>query len=148
MKIKTQVIIEADRETVWRVFDNPDNMTKWQPTLRSFTTIEGVQGQPGAVAELKYEENGREITLVERITERRDGYFMAGSYESDWGIAIIVNHFEDMPDGSTRWVGHWNYTFKGLFRFLAPFMRGSMRRRIDDDLQRFKLLVESLHGGN
>lgn len=143
MKLKAEIIIDADRDTVWQAFDNPDNMSKWQPTLKSFTHQSGQPGQPGAVSELVYEENGREIVMTERVSERRQPDFMAGSYESKWGTALIVNHFEKVGDKQTRWVSYWNQTFSGFLRLLTPFMRGSMRKRLDDDMQRFKFLVES-----
>jgi len=143
MKIDSEIVIDADRETVWAAFDNADNMTKWQPTLKSFTHKSGPKGEPGSVAELVYDENGREFVLVERMTEKRKPDFMAGTYESQWSTAIIVNHFESVDDGRTRWKFFANHRFRGIMRFLAIFMRGSICRRMEDDMQRFKLLVES-----
>lgn len=143
MKIRTEVVIDAGPKAVWQIFDNPDNMKKWQPTLKSFRTISGEQGQPGAISELIYDENGREVRMIEHVTERREPHFMAGTYASDWGKAIVVNQFEDLGDGRTRWVAWWNHTSRGFMRLLSPFMKRSMARRIDDDLQRFKLMVES-----
>jgi len=148
MKYNTEIVIDADPATVWAAFDNPDNMRRWQPTLKSFTQRSGEPGQPGAVAELVYDENGRNVVLTERITERRDPDFMAGSYESAWGTAVIVNHFEAMGENQTRWVSYWNHKFRGFFKLLVPFMKNSMCRRLDDDMQRFKLMVESDLSGN
>jgi uncharacterized protein YndB with AHSA1/START domain len=147
MKVQTQVLIDADRETVWRAFDNPDNMTRWQPTLKSVTHKSGDPGQPGALSELVYDENGRDVVMTERITERRDPDFLAGSYESNWGTTVIVNHFEKAGDGQTRWISYSRHSFKGVMRFLALFMRKSICKRLDDDMQRFKLLVESQVAG-
>ena len=143
MKVQTQVLIDADIETVWRAFDNPDNMARWQPTLKSFTHKSGKAGQPGAVSELLYDENGRDVLLTETITERREPDFLAGTYESKWGTTVIVNHFERIGEQQTRWVSYSRHSFRGIMRFLAIFMRGSMCKRADDDMQRFKLLVES-----
>ena len=143
MKIRTEVVIDADQKTVWRMFDNPDNLKKWQPTLKSVRTVSGEPGQPGAVSELVYEERGREIRMMEFLTERREPHFMAGTYASDHGKAIVVNQFEDVGDGRTRWTAWWNHTSRGLLRLLSPFMKRSMAKRLDDDLQRFKLMVET-----
>ena len=33
MKVKTDIIIDADPAAVWRVFDDDEHMSKWQPTL-------------------------------------------------------------------------------------------------------------------
>ena len=143
MKHKAEVLIDADRDTVWHFFDNPDNMTKWQPTLRSFRNVSGTPGQPDAVSELVYDENGREVVLTETITARRDPEFLGGTYESRWGTVVILNLFEQTEDGRTRWSSNSNHQFRGLMRFLSLFMAKSICGRIDSDMQRFKLLVET-----
>lgn len=143
MKFRHEIIIDADLETVWAAFDNPANMKAWQPTLESFTRKSGEDGQPGAVAELVYDENGRKVRLLETITERREPHFMAGTYESDAGNALIVNHFEAAGDGRTRWTMYGNHTFKGVFRVLGLFVAGSIRRRNETMMNNFKLLAET-----
>lgn len=144
MKVQTSITINADRETVWREFDNPDNMPKWQPSLKSFTHKSGTAGEPGAVAELVYDENGRELVMRETMTEKRKPDFMAGNYETDWGKAIIVNHFEALGDNSTQWIVYANHQFKGMMKLMAIFIKKSICTRTEDDMQRFKLLVESM----
>jgi cyclopropane fatty-acyl-phospholipid synthase-like methyltransferase len=37
MKIRIDIIIDADRETVWRSFDNPEDMSMWQPMIETVT---------------------------------------------------------------------------------------------------------------
>ncbi len=143
MKFRHEIIIDADQKTVWATFDNPANMKAWQPTLESFTRKSGEDGQPGAVAELVYEEDGRKVTLIETITERREPHFMAGAYESDAGNALIVNHFEGAGDGRTRWTMYGNHTFKGIFRLLGLFVAGSIRKRNEAIMNNFKLLAET-----
>ena len=143
MKFRHEIIIDADLEKVWATFDNPANMKAWQPTLESFTRKSGEDGQPGAVAELVYNESGRKVTLVETVTERREPHFMAGTYESDAGNALIVNHFEDSGDGRTRWTMYGNHTFRGIFRLLGLFVAGSIRKRNETMMNNFKLLAET-----
>ncbi len=143
MKHKTEVLIDADRATVWRMFDNPHNMTKWQPTLKSFTHKSGTPGQPDAVSELVYDENGRDVVMTETITARREPDFLGGTYETKWGTVIIFNHFEDTGDSKTRWVSNVNYIFKGFMKIMALFMRKSIFSRNDTNMNHFKLLVET-----
>lgn len=143
LKLRNEITIEADRETVWRTFDDPDYMTAWQPTLKSFTHKEGPRGEPGQVAELVYDENGREVVLTERLTEKREPDFMAGIYESDWGFATIVNHFDVIGEDRTRWTMYANHDFKGVAGFLSFLFRRSINARTEDWMQRFKLLVET-----
>lgn len=147
MKHKTEILIDADRAIVWRMFDDPDNMTKWQPTLRAFAHKAGAPGQPDAVSELIYDENGRQVVMIETITARREPDFLGGTYESNWGTVIIFNHFEATDDGKTRWTSNMNYQFKGVMKIMAFFMRKSICNRSDRDMNRFKLLVETAVAG-
>ena len=143
MKTRFEVIIDADRDTVWQAFDNAYNLRKWQPTLKSFRHKSGPPGEPGSVSELIYNDNGREVIMVETLTEKRRPDFMAGVYESQWGNAVIVNYFESIDDKKTRWVGHANHTFKGFMKLMTFFIRKKICERTEADMQRFKLLVES-----
>ena len=95
------------------MYENPDNMTRWQSAFPL------------------------------QVTERREPDFVAGTYSSKRGTAIVVNHFEELPDGTTKWAAYWNYTLNGFSRFLAPFIHKSMAGEVEDDLNRFKLFVES-----
>lgn len=147
MKHKTDILIDADLATVWRMFDDPDNMAKWQPTLKSFTHRSGMPGQPDAVSELVYDENGREVVMTETITARRDESFLGGTYKSDWGTVVVFNLFEETDDGTTRWTSNLNYSFKGFMKIMALFMHRSIRNRSDRDMNRFKLLVETEAAG-
>jgi len=143
MKFRNEIVIDADQQSVWAAFDNRDNMKAWQPTLESFTRKSGEDNQPGSVAELVYDENGRKLRLVETITERRAPHFIAGTYESDGGNALIVNHFEAVGDDRTRWIMYGNHSFKGIFRYLGIFYAGSVRRRNEDLMHNFKLFTET-----
>ena len=143
MKLKFETIIDASRDRVWAAFDNPDNMKKWQPTLESFTPVSGIPGQPDAVSELVYSENGRRVVMTETITERRKPDLMAGVYDTDCGKTLIVNHFEIVDENTTRWLSWCNFTFTGFMRFMSLFLAGSIRKRTEADMGRFKLLVET-----
>ena len=45
MKVKAEITIDADRESVWRAFDDPDTLSKWHSAL---TVTE--RGKPGFIA--------------------------------------------------------------------------------------------------
>ncbi|MFQ6003872.1 MAG: SRPBCC family protein [Woeseia sp.] len=148
MKMKCEQIIQASPEFVWAMFDNPDNLKRWQPTLASYDHKSGNPGQPGAVSELVYDENGREVTMTETVTERREPHFLAGIYDNAWAKSIIVNHFEAIDENTTRFVSYSNMRFKGFMRIMSLFVAKAIRARVEADLNRFKLLVESEAAGN
>ncbi len=147
MKMKFETEINAGRELVWAIFNSPDKLSRWQPTLESFTHLAGDPGQPGAVSELVYNENGKKVTMTETVTERRKPHFMAGTYDNDWATSLIVNHFEEIDDNTTRFISYSNMNFKGIMKILSLFVARSIRARVEADLSRFKLLVETEAAG-
>ena len=70
MKYRCEVIINLPRERVVELFDNPDNMSQWQPGLQSFEHLSGEPGQPGTKSKLVYDMNGRRVEMVEIKTDR------------------------------------------------------------------------------
>lgn len=143
MKIRFELIIDADRDTVWDAFHNADNISRWQPTLKSFTHKSGAPGEIGAVSELIYAESDGDMIMTETITEIRRPDFIASIYEAKWSKSIVVNHFETLGNNQTLWVNHARHEFRGLMKLMAPFIRKSICKRSENDMQRFKLLVES-----
>lgn len=143
MKMKYEAKIKAGRDVVWTAFDNRDNLSRWQPTLESFTPVSGDPGQPGAVSELVYKEKGKKITARETITERREQQFLAGTVDNAWATTLIVNHFEKIDEHNTRFVTYTNMKFKGVMKLMSLFVARAIRARAQADLDRFKLFVES-----
>lgn len=143
MKCKFEEIIDAELQTVWDAFDNADNMGRWQQNFASYTHESGTPGQPGAVSTLVFSEGKKKMVIKRTVTEKREPTFLAGTYESDHGTTIIVNHFEAVDEHTTRWTSWCNFTFNGLMRLVSPFVAGNIRKRTETDMQRFKLLVET-----
>ena len=143
MKLKFEKVIDANLRTVWAAFDNPDNMSRWQQNFDSYTQKSGEPRRPGAVAQLVFNEGRKKIVLKETITERRDPDFLATTYDSAYGSTVIVNHFEAIDDATTRWTSWCNFKFNGIMKYMAFFISGTIRKRTQGDMERFKLLVET-----
>ena len=143
VKISFEIIIDAKRADVWKIFDDAENLKRWQPALQTYTHISGDPAQSGAITELRYNENGREVLLTETILDRRPPDFLSGTYDSKWAHAVIVNHFNAIDDDTTQWTSYCNFRFKGFMKLLSIFVASSIRKRTNADMQRFKLLVET-----
>lgn len=143
MKLNFEISIGASLDTVWAAFDNPDNKGRWQQNFHSYTHQSGEPGQPGSVAELRFNENGKMVVLTETVMERRAPDFLAATYESAHGTTLIFNRFEKVDDDTTRWTSWCSFSFKGFMKFMSLFVAGAIRKRTERDMQRFKLMVES-----
>jgi uncharacterized protein YndB with AHSA1/START domain len=144
MKFTLELPIRRSRAEVWKAFDNPENMKKWQPSLISFETISGTQGQPGAVSKLNYKEREREFSLMERVTYREDSHRLDGVYENDFADNTVRNTFIEQDKDNTLWRVETEFKFKTLFmRILGPIMKKNFVLRTRRQMERFKELVEN-----
>jgi len=143
MRLVFEYELGRRREEVWRAFDDPDNLRKWQPTLVSVERLSGAPGQEGSVSTLSYREDGRLIALTETITIRREPDEFAGTYQSDMATNTIHNRFAVQSPWSTRWRVTVDFRFQGIWRLLGPLFRRAIERRTRADLERFKSLLES-----
>ena len=143
MHLSFEFVLERNRAAVWKAFDNPDNMKKWQPTLVSFEPVSGTPGQPGAVSRLTYREGKRTMVLTETITLRREPEEFAGTYDSGMAVNAIHNRFEAAGPDQTRWIMTADFQFRGFWRLLGPLFKGPIRKRTIQDLSRFKQKLEA-----
>ena len=144
MQFIETVILDKPIDAVWAAFDNTENLYKWQPSLTDFRHVSGEPGQPGAVSELTYQEGKRTMVLTETITERDHPGLFRGTYTIDGTVNHVSNRFEPLGDGRTRWDIECTFHFGGLFRFIAPLMKGAFVKRTRADIQRF---ADKLHSG-
>ena len=144
MKFRLELPINKPRADVWKAFDNPRNMSKWQRSLISFETISGKQGQPGALSKLTFEENGRQFELMERVTHRDEPNRLDGVYENNFADNTVRNTFIEKGSGQTLWVVETEYKFKTfIMRILGPIMKKKFVARTQKEMERFKEMVES-----
>jgi len=141
MKYTCEMMIDAPRARVIELFDNPDNMQKWQPDLVSFEHVSGTPGQPGAKSELVYNMNGRKCEMVETVTERALPDRFCGTYDAKGVHNIIENRFEEI-DGKTRWTMVSDFRFSGMMRIIGLVFRGSFPKTTRKMMDNFKAFVE------
>ncbi len=142
MKYTIDIIINAPRSEVIRLFDNTENMYKWQPDLQSFEHISGEPGQEGSKSRLIYDMNGKEIEMIETITKRNLPDEFNGTYEAKGVFNHQVNRFEDLGE-KTRWTTVSEFRFTGVYALFFPLMKGSFKKQTCSYLERFKDFVES-----
>jgi hypothetical protein len=144
MKFRLELPINKPRVEVWKAFDNPQNMNKWQPSLISFDTISGRQGQPGAVSRLTFEENGRQFELIERVTYRDEPTRLDGVYENNFADNTVKNTFIEKGKDQTLWVVETEFKFKTLaMKILGPIMKKKFVARTKKEMEQFKEMVEN-----
>ena len=141
MHYSVTVEIDLPRQRVIELFDNPDNMPLWQPTLLSFQHVSGELGQTGAISELKYQMGKREITMIETITERNLPDVFSATYETKGVWNQVSNHFVEQ-DGKTMWTMNTVFKCTGMLRIMAWLMPGMFKKQTTADMLSFKAFAE------
>lgn len=145
MKFRLETIINKPRAEVWKLFDNSENIHKWQPTLTKHELTSGASGQPGAVAKLTYEEGGREFSLVEKIIHRAEPDELDSIFESIYADNIVQNKFIEQGKDQTLWIVETEYTFKTLLmKVMGNVLKKNYVKRTQREMERFKETAESL----
>jgi hypothetical protein len=141
MKYTLEILIDAPRSEVIRLFDSTDNLYKWQPELQDFEHLSGEPGQVGSKSRMFYNMDGREVEMIETITKRNFPEQFSSTYEANGVLNIQDNEFVEIGD-QTKWISHSEFKFSGFFALIFPFMKKSFKKQSCLFQERFKKFAE------
>jgi uncharacterized protein YndB with AHSA1/START domain len=142
---RTTYSIEINRPVndVFRYIDSAEHVTKWLSGLVKIIPITEGGNRVGARARHVYNENGRTFEMEEETL----------AYEPNHRVKIraVGDAFELTAEYTLTAVGNrtrldfeTDLTFRNiLLRLLGPLFGGSSKKRVEQDFQRLKALVES-----
>ncbi len=142
MQYSCEISIDLPRERVIELFDNPDNLSQWQPTLKFFEHFEGELGKPGAKSRLIYNERGRELEMIETILVRNMPDEFSGTYQAKGVFNTVKNIFYEQGENQTRWVLDTEFEFSGMMKLMGFFMRGAFPKETAKGMRLFKEFAE------
>jgi hypothetical protein len=145
MKYTAEVELNLPREKVIELFDNTENLKKWQEGLVSFEHIEGEPGKEGAKSQLKYKMGKREIEMVETITKRNlpDEFF--GTYETKGVWNEVRNYFIVEGDQKTKWRLDTEFKGSGFMKIMMLFAPGMFKKQTLKSMNDFKEFAENIN---
>lgn len=144
MKYSLDITINLPRKRVIELFDNPDNLAKWQPGLLKFEHISGEPGQPGAKSRLLYKMGKRETEMIETVVLRELPDKFHGTYEANGVLNIQENFFEEIDENSTKWTSVSEFKFKSLaMKLMGWLMPGAFKKQSYKFMKYFKTFAES-----
>jgi len=142
MKYLTEVTINLPREKVVELFDNPENMSKWQPGFVSMEPISGDQGQAGAKSKLVYKMGKRTIEMVETILKRDLPDEFSATYEAKGVWNQVNNYFIPIDENKTNWKLESTFECTGFMKLMTTFMPGMFKKQTLKDMLSFKKFAE------
>ena len=143
MKYTNEITINLPLERVIELFDNPDNLAKWQPGLISFEHLSGEPGHPGAKSKILYQMGKRRVEMIETVTKRNLPQEFSGTYETKGVWNGIKNSFTALDSGQTKWVSENEFKFSGFFmKMMAFLMPGAFKKQSMQFMEYFKAFAE------
>jgi uncharacterized membrane protein len=142
MQYEAEVTINLPRKRVIELFDSTENLYEWQTGLKSFKTIEGVAGQPGARSEMIYDTNGRKLEMIETIVTRNFPDEFSGTYTAKNVYNSVANRFYEEGPEKTRWVIDTEFQFSSWMKLIGIFMKGAFPKQTLEQMNQFKDFAE------
>ncbi|MEL7122977.1 MAG: SRPBCC family protein [Bacteroidota bacterium] len=143
MKYTTQVEINRPVAEVIKLFDDPDNLAKWQDGLQSFEHLSGTPGKTGAKSRLVYQIGRRTIEMIETIESRNLPDEFSGTYEAKNVFNRVVNRFTPIEENKTLYVAEQEFKFSGFMKIMAWLTPGAFRKESQKSLEAFKKFAET-----
>ena len=144
MKFHIEIIVDISLNKLIELFENPENLKKWQPNVISFEHLSGEIGQPGAKSRIKYDMIVKKIVMQETILKRNLPDEFVLRYESDGVSNTVHNNFKELGPNQTRWIMQNNFKFGGLMKFAAMALKGVFKKQTELTMERFKKFAETL----
>jgi len=142
MQYTVEIELALPRERVIELFDDPENMPRWQRGLLSFEPLSGTPGQPGAKSRLVYQMGKRRVEMIETITERDLPECFSGTYDGKNVHNVVRNRFVELAPDRTRWISENEFRFQGLMKLMGVLMKGAFPKQSLKYLQDFKAFAE------
>ena len=140
MQYKVEIMIDLPRDKMIEIFDNPDNLGKWQPTLLGIEHVEGEERTKGAKSRLRYKQGKGEMEMIETVLVYNMPDEFSCTYEANGVLNINKNLFYAEGD-KTRWVTDTEFQFSSLLMkimgLLLPFMFKSQTNQMMKNFKRF-----------
>lgn len=144
MKYSCTIDIHMPRAKVIALFDDPKNLKRWQPTLRSFEHLDGTAGQVGARSKLTYRKGERDMVMTETVTVRDLPDRFTGEYTMDGVWNVVDCRFIAVDADQTRWDAEVEFKFSNpLLTFLGWVVPGMFKKQTQEFMRLFKEFAES-----
>ena len=142
MKYTTELTINLPRKRVIELFDNSENLKKWQMGLVRFEPMEGSPGKAGAKTRLVYQMGKREVVMEEEIIENALPDSIHFVFRSDGVENDNKSYFSSATKETTLWRQENEFNMKGFWGFIATIAPGMFKKQTLRDMNRFKDFAE------
>lgn len=141
MKYTNEIIVDLPRTECIQLFDNIENLSKWQEGLKSIEQIEGEYGKEGSTSRMVYESRKSDLIIEGTVTKRNFPEEFCVTYKSKGVYNEVVNLFSEPEPGRTHWKMINYFRFRGMMAVMAPFIKSAFTSNTLLNMERFKVFA-------
>lgn len=141
-KYTNEVVINASREKVIELFENPDNLIKWQPGFISMEHLTGDLNEVGSTYELKYKMGKRDLVMKETIIAKNLPDTITFTYDAKGVWNEVCNNFEIVDENTTKYWTDNEFKMRGMMKIIAFLFPKAFTKQSQKYLDLFKEFVE------
>lgn len=142
MKYTNEVIIKAPLEKVIELFDDADNLKKWQPGLVSINHLSGEYGKVGSTYKLDFKMGKRDIEMIETIKVKDLPHLIVTTYDAKNVWNEVRSNFEKIDKSTTKYWTENEFKMSGMMKLFAFLMPGAFKKQSQKYLNLFKEFAE------
>jgi uncharacterized protein YndB with AHSA1/START domain len=140
---KVAITINQHPEKVWGLFMNPDNLKHWLTGFVSATPLAGKPGETGSSSSIKFIERGKEMEVIETVLQVKPQQQYTfrmehKSFENETDIRLISFGSRTEMIQTVQF-----FPKEFLMKLMLPLIKGAMKKRMENELIRFKNFVET-----
>ncbi len=136
------VVIERPLEEVWAFLHDPDNDSRWQPSLSESRQLSDGPMEVGTqLVEVRHF-LGRRLETVYEVTEY-DPPRRSAVRSTSGPIPVSGSYVLDPADGGTRFTARIETDASGFFKLAEPIFGRFVRREMESNFGHLKDVVEA-----
>ncbi|MBE7629635.1 SRPBCC family protein [Tenacibaculum piscium] len=142
VKYSTEIEINKPVTEVFENFTNPDLMKKWLPDIKSIEPIMQKKAVVGSTYTMIIENNGQEVTMIQKITEYVPNQKITFEYHSNEMLKKEAYNF-NANGAKTTIIQNSSVNSKSyMTACLYPYFKGTFKALNRKYLQQLKELAE------
>ena len=144
MKFTCSAEINLPVKRVSALFNDPNNLERWQEGFISHQHLRGIPGEAGAKSRITILHRNRRMILIETIIFKNLPFELDALYEQEHMVNTLANRFISINENKTQYEAQVEYIkFIGFMpKLMALLMPGMFKRQTQKWVNRFKAFAE------
>ncbi len=144
VKFTCSVTIDKPKKLVANLFADPNNLAHYQDGFIKKQIISGIEGEEGAISDMYYKMNRREMVITETITSNKLPDYFRGLYTHKHMDNFMISKFKSINEEQTLYEAEIEYTeFRGIIpKLMAKFFPSMFEKQVQKWLDNFKIFAE------